>query len=140
MEYLRCVVARVGDCAGDGVHPVILCRLMDLGGLVPVAGVTAQVRVGSVLTLSGQWTEDERYGRLFSVTSFEETLPETASDLEQYLGCGVIKGVGPGFAARIVQRFGTDTLKIIENEPERLLEVPGIGRVRVERIRKRLGR
>ena len=79
---------------------------------------------------------DAKYGRQFSVEKFEETLPATVYGIEKYLGSGLIKGVGPKFARRIVEKFGKDTLDVIEENPEALIEVEGIGRVRVERIKK----
>ena len=92
--------------------------------------------VGSVLSLEGFWKVDAKYGRQFSVEKFEETLPATVYGIEKYLGSGLVKGVGPKFAKRIVQKFGKDTLDVIEEHPDSLLEVEGIGKIRVERIKK----
>ena len=91
--------------------------------------------VGSVLSLEGMWKMDAKYGRQFSVEKFEETLPATVYGIEKYLGSGLIKGVGPKFAKRIVEKFGKDTLDVIEDTPDELLKVPGIGKVRVDRIK-----
>ena len=91
--------------------------------------------VGSVLALEGFWKMDAKYGRQFSVEKFEETLPATVYGIEKYLGSGLIKGVGPKFARRIVEKFGKDTLDVIEEHPDSLIEVEGIGKVRVERIK-----
>ena len=92
---------------------------------------------GATRTLSpSSGTCPSRYGRQFSVESFEETLPATVYGIEKYLGSGLVKGIGPKFARRIVRTFGADTLNVIEETPDRLLDVPGIGRVRVERIKK----
>jgi exodeoxyribonuclease V alpha subunit len=79
---------------------------------------------------------DSKYGRQFSAESFEETMPATAYGIEKYLGSGLVKGIGPKYAHRIVHCFGSDTLDVIEETPEKLLEVEGIGKVRLERIRK----
>ena len=78
---------------------------------------------------------DAKYGRQFSVEKFEETLPATVYGIEKYLGSGLVKGVGPKFAKRIVEKFGKDTLDVIEDTPDELLKVPGIGKVRVDRIK-----
>lgn len=91
--------------------------------------------VGSVLSLDGYWKMDVKYGRQFSVEHFEETLPATVYGIEKYLGSGLVKGVGPKFAKRIVEKFGKDTLNVIEECPDELLNVPGIGKVRVDRIK-----
>ncbi|NCA74674.1 MAG: ATP-dependent RecD-like DNA helicase, partial [Gammaproteobacteria bacterium] len=94
------------------------------------------VVVGSVLSLQGFWKNDSTYGPQFTVQSFEETLPATVYGIEKYLGSGLIKGIGPIFAKKIVNTFGTDTLEIIETDADRLLEIRGIGKVRVERVKK----
>ncbi|MDO4991208.1 MAG: helix-hairpin-helix domain-containing protein, partial [Eubacteriales bacterium] len=92
--------------------------------------------VGAVLTLGGHWRIDSKYGRQFEVVTFEETLPATVYGIEKYLGSGLIKGIGPKFAKLIVTQFGKDTLDVIEAEPERLIEVPNIGKKRVEAIKR----
>ena len=117
-------------------YSVLKCRARGYQDLVTVVGNMPEVHVGSVLTLGGSWRVDSKYGRQFSVESFEETLPATVYGIEKYLGSGLVKGIGPKFASRIVRTFGADTLNVIEEEPDRLLDVPGIGRVRVERIKK----
>ena len=117
-------------------YSVLKCRARGYQDLVTVVGNMPEVHVGSVLTLGGSWRVDSKYGRQFSVESFEETLPATVYGIEKYLGSGLVKGIGPKYAQRIVRVFGADTLNVIEEEPDRLLDVPGIGRVRVERIKK----
>ena len=117
-------------------YSVLKCRARGWQDLVTVVGNMPEVHVGSVLTLGGSWRVDSKYGRQFSVETFEETLPATVYGIEKYLGSGLVKGIGPKFASRIVRVFGADTLNVIEEEPDRLLDVPGIGRVRVERIKK----
>nr|MBQ1578567.1 ATP-dependent RecD-like DNA helicase [Oscillospiraceae bacterium] len=77
-----------------------------------------------------------KFGRQFTVSGFEETLPATVYGIEKYLGSGLVKGIGPKFAARIVRAFGAETLNVIEEDPDALLRVPGIGKLRVERIKK----
>ena len=136
MEHLRCVVERITYQNAENGYSVIKCRAKGYQDLVTVVGVMPDVHVGSVLELGGSWRVDAKYGRQFSMETFEETLPATVYGIEKYLGSGLIKGVGPKFAGRIVKQFGADTLNVIEESPDRLLEVDGIGRVRVERIKK----
>ena len=136
MEYLRCVVERITFQNAENGYSVIKCRAKGFQDLVTVVGSMPDVHVGSVLVLGGTWRIDGRYGRQFVMETFEETLPATAYGIEKYLGSGLVKGVGPKFAGRIVKQFGEETLNVIEEEPDRLLEVAGIGRVRVERIKK----
>ena len=136
MEHLRCVVERITYQNSENGYSVIKCRAKGYQDLVTVVGSMPDVHVGSVLYLGGSWKIDARYGRQFSMETFEETLPATVYGIEKYLGSGLVKGIGPAFAGRIVRQFGADTLNIIEDDPDRLLDVPGIGRVRVERIKK----
>lgn len=81
---------------------------------------------GETLELSGDFTEHAVYGRQFKVVSWQHVSPEDALGMERYLGSGAVRGVGAALAARIVKRFGRDTFRIIEEEPERLAEIKGI--------------
>ena len=134
LERLRCVVERI-TFQSDG-YSVLKCSAKEYSDLVTVVGMMPDAHVGSVLTLGGRWKIDSKYGRQFQIVTFEETLPATVYGIEKYLGSGLIKGIGPKYAKLIVNTFGADTLEVIESEPERLLEVPGIGEKRVERIRQ----
>ena len=136
MEKLRCVVERITYHNEMNGYSVIRCRAKGFGELVTVVGLMPEVHVGSVLQLTGSWRIDAKYGRQFSVESFEETLPATVYGIEKYLGSGMIRGIGPKYARRIVQTFGRDTLEVIENDPDRLFHVPGIGKTRVDQIKK----
>ena len=136
MEHLRCVVERITYRNEENGYSVIKCKAKDYSDLVTVVGAMPDVHVGAVLLLEGFWKIDSKYGRQFSAQKWEEALPATVYGIEKYLGSGLVKGVGPKFAKRIVQKFGKDTLDVIEEQPELLIEVEGIGRVRVERIKK----
>ncbi|MDD6618333.1 MAG: ATP-dependent RecD-like DNA helicase, partial [Clostridiales bacterium] len=116
-------------------YTVLKCAVKNYKDLVTVVGTMPDTHVGSVLSLEGFWKVDAKYGRQFSVEKFEETLPATVYGIEKYLGSGLIKGIGPKFARRIVEKFGEDTLDVIEENPNALIEVEGIGKVRVERIK-----
>ena len=134
MEQLRCAVERITYRNEENGYTVLRCRARGFQDLVTVVGVMPETHVGSILQLEGDWRIDAKYGRQFSLTVFEETMPATAYGIEKYLGSGLVKGIGPKFAHRIVQQFGTETLNIIEENPEKLLEVNGIGKLRVDRI------
>ena len=136
MERLRCVVERITYHNEMNGYSVIRCRAKGFSELVTVVGSMPEVHVGSVLQLTGSWRIDAKYGRQFSIESFEETLPATVYGIEKYLGSGMIRGIGPKYARRIVQTFGRDTLEVIENDPDRLFHVPGIGKTRVDQIKK----
>ena len=82
----------------------------------------------------GEWRMDKRYGQQFQCETWEEVMPATAYGIEKYLGSGLVKGIGPKFAKLIVGHFGTDTIEVIDTNIERLYEVPGIGKKRVEKM------
>jgi exodeoxyribonuclease V alpha subunit len=106
------------------------------GYTVTVVGSLLEVSPGESLRLFGQWSTHARYGRQFQVERYATVLPATAAGIEKYLGSGLIKGIGPVTARRIVRRFKLDTLRIIEEEPGRLREVLGVGKVRVAVIQR----
>ena len=135
-ERLRCVVERITYQNADNGYSVIKCAAKGYNDLVTVVGNMAEVHVGSVLSLTGSWKIDSKYGRQFSIETYEETLPATVYGIEKYLGSGLVKGIGPKFAKRIVSTFGADTLTVIETDPDRLIEITGIGTRRVEQIKK----
>lgn len=101
---------------------------------VPIVGNMLGLNVGEFVELTGRWTVHSDYGRQFQVETFLPVLPATIAGLEKYLGSGLIRGVGPVTAQRIVKQFGLDTLDVIEAEPQRLGEVPGVGPKRVTMI------
>jgi len=102
--------------------------------LTTVVGALPGVRIGESLYLEGQWATHQSHGREFRILRFTPQLPESVEGIRRYLGSGLIKGIGPVVAARIVDQFGAETLAIIEQTPVRLLEVAGISRKRVEMI------
>ncbi|MDO4977984.1 MAG: ATP-dependent RecD-like DNA helicase [Eubacteriales bacterium] len=134
MIKIRCVVERITYQSQETGYSVLKCAMKGYDDLVPVVGNLLDATVGSVLLVEGDWKMDRKYGRQFVAQNWEETMPATIYGIEKYLGSGLIKGVGPKFAQRIVKQFGTDTLDVIETDIGRLLEVPGIGKKRVERI------
>ncbi len=95
--------------------------------IITVVGAFPFITVGETLLMKGEWTSHPEYGRQFKVESYESVVPATVKGIEKYLGSGLIKGIGPVTAKRLVRRFGSKTLDVIEHEPERLTEVEGIG-------------
>ena len=102
--------------------------------LVTVVGALLGVQPGESLRLVGRWGSHPRYGRQFEADSYTTVLPATVQGIERYLGSGLIKGIGPRMAARIVGHFGADTLRVIEEQPGRLVEVAGLGPKRTAMI------
>lgn len=131
---IRCVVERITYQNPENGYTILKCRVKDYADLVPVIGNLLDVNVGSVLLVEGNWKVDPKYGRQFVAESWEETLPATVYGMEKYLGSGLIKGVGPKFAKRIVQQFGVDTFTVIEDNVQILIEVEGIGTKRIQMI------
>jgi len=103
-------------------------------GLATVVGNLPEVSPGEHLSLQGQWDNHPKHGPQFKAEICEQTLPATIAGIEGYLGSGMIKGIGPRLAERIVGKFKEETFDVIERTPERLLEVPGIGMDRTQRI------
>lgn len=101
---------------------------------VAIVGNMVGVHIGESVELTGRWSVHPDYGKQFSVEQMKAVLPATVAGMERYLGSGLIRGVGPVTARRIVARFGIETLNVIELTPERLNEVPGVGRRRAETI------
>ena len=104
--------------------------------LTTIVGTLPGVHVGELLSVEGDWEKDPKYGRQLHVTSFTQRLPASIEGITRYLGSGLIKGVGPKKAQRIVEHFGEQTLAIIEQQPERLSEVKGISVKDREQIAK----
>ncbi|HEY1963986.1 MAG TPA: ATP-dependent RecD-like DNA helicase, partial [Acidobacteriaceae bacterium] len=95
--------------------------------LLTVVGPLLGAQIGETLRLTGRWASHPRYGRQFEVRSYSTLLPATIQGIQRYLGSGLIKGIGPVMAERMVAHFGTDILRIIEEQPQRLVEVSGVG-------------
>ena len=134
VQKIRCVVERITYQNPENGYSVLKCRVKDYSDLVPVVGNMLDANVGSVLLVEGDWKVDSKYGRQFVAQNWEETLPATVYGMEKYLGSGLIKGVGPVFAKKIVQRFGVDTFTIIEDDIKLLVEIDGIGPKRIKMI------
>ena len=104
--------------------------------LTTIVGTLPGVHVGELLVIEGEWEKDPKYGRQLHVISFTQRLPASIEGITRYLGSGLIKGIGPKKAQRIVEHFGEQTLAIIEQQPERLSEVKGISAKDREQIAK----
>ncbi|MBM3290308.1 MAG: ATP-dependent RecD-like DNA helicase, partial [Candidatus Hydrogenedentes bacterium] len=115
----------------------VVARLQQDGapGLVTFVGTALAISPGETVKLWGRWIDDKKFGRQLRVERYETVRPATADAIEKYLGSGLIDGIGPHFAKRLVAAFGTDTLRIIDEEPERLRGVSGIGAKRAKQIR-----
>jgi exodeoxyribonuclease V alpha subunit len=99
-----------------------------------VVGYAAEISAGEWVTVSGTWVNDREHGQQFKAAFLRSSPPTTAEGIEKYLGSGMIRGIGPIYASKLVAMFGAEVFEVIEQAPERLREVPGIGRVRAGRI------
>ena len=104
------------------------------GELVTAVGPLLGAQVGEFLRLRGRWSSHPKYGRQFEVHSYATVLPATAAGIQKYLGSGLIKGIGPVMAERMVAHFGVDIMHVIDHEPGRLIEVDGLGPKRTAMI------
>ena len=133
MEILQGAISAVVYQNYDNGYAVL--RLSVGGGqTVTVVGTIPMPSVGERLMVTGKWSTHSSYGRQFEAEFLERLMPQTSMEILGYLSSRVIKGIGPRMAARIVDRFGDQTLVIMEREPERLAEVSGISREKARAI------
>ena len=135
-ETLEGTVERIVFSGGDGDFTVARLKLSSSGEVITVVGSLLGVPAGAALRVSGRHETTAKFGPQFRVERYTEVAPATLDGIRRYLGSGLIKGIGPEFAARIVERFGIETLEILDSEPARISEVPGIGPARGRSIRQ----
>ncbi len=134
LEELQGVVERLTFHSEESGYTVARLKAPRERDLMTIVGNFANIQAGQTLLMSGFWREHPKFGRQFQVKTYRETKPATLTGIEKYLGSGLIKGVGPVTAKRIVAHFGLETLDIIEHQIDRLTEVPGIAQKRVKMI------
>jgi exodeoxyribonuclease V alpha subunit len=135
-EIIQGSVERITFTNEENGYSVIKVKVPGRKDTVSVVGNFVSVTPGEVLRMEGSWDFHARFGEQFKVDRYETAVPDSIRGIVQYLGSGLIRGIGPIMAKRIVSRFETSTLEVIENNPERLLEVDGIGEYRLDQIRK----
>ncbi len=133
-ETLNGVVERLTYHSEENGYTVARFKVPGERDLVTITGNFANIQAGQTLYVEGIWKDHPKFGPQFLVSQYRETKPATITGIEKYLGSGLIKGVGPVTAKRIVAHFGLETLDIIEHQIDRLVEVPGIARKRVQLI------
>ena len=136
-SVLEAVLERVTYANEETGYTIVRVATERSGGdLLTVVGPLLGAQVGESLRLSGRWTSHPRYGRQFEVASYATVLPATAAGIQKYLGSGLIKGIGPVMAERMVAHFGTDIMHVIDDDPARLIEVELVMRVLDQRYRQ----
>ena len=133
-EVLAGLIVRVTFHNAENGFCVLRIKARGHRDLVTVIGHAAVVSVGEWITASGEWINDRTHGQQFKASFIRTSAPSSVAGIEKYLGSGMIPGIGPVYAAKMVQAFGEDVFDIVETAPERLREVAGIGRVRAARI------
>ena len=134
LETLRGTIERITFHNEENGYTVAQLAPDGQSYTVTVIGAMLGINVGESVELGGAWMAHPQYGRQFKAESVRTILPATIAGLEKYLGSGLIKGIGPVTAKRIVRKFGLETLQVIEEKPQRLHEVLGVGRKRVDLI------
>ncbi len=132
-ESIEGVVERIVYSNEENAWTVLRLFVRGKGELTAVGNLLG-VQPGESLRLNGRWVKDRKYGRQFQVESYLTVKPATFVGIEKYLGSGLIRGIGQTMARRLVQRFGLETLDVIDRHPQRLTEVEGIGPKRTRRI------
>jgi len=132
-EFLRGTVSRI-TYQHPETHYTVARLDIDGSPAVTVVGGIYPISEGEEIKVFGSWKTHPRYGHQFQVQHWEKVDPATVEGIEKYLGSGLIKGIGPVYAKRLVAAFGLDTLRVLSEEPLRILEVDGIGEVRARRI------
>jgi exodeoxyribonuclease V alpha subunit len=136
VEHVQGIVERVTFHSDESGYTVLRFTVPGARELVTVIGRFPEIHAGQTLRLTGIFREHPKYGRQFQCLHAQETKLATLTGLEKYLGSGLIKGIGPVTAKRIVAHFGLETLEVIEHSCSRLIEVPGIGERRVAMIER----
>jgi exodeoxyribonuclease V alpha subunit len=135
-EVLAGSIERVTFHNPDNGFCVLRIKARSHRELVTVVGHAAEISAGEWVTVSGTWVNSREHGQQFKAAFLRSSPPTTSEGIEKYLGSGMIRGIGPIYASKLVTAFGAEVFEVIEQAPERLREVPGIGRVRAGRIAK----
>jgi exodeoxyribonuclease V alpha subunit len=133
-EKLQGSVERVTFHSEESGFCVLRTKVRGFRDLVTVIGTAASVTAGEYIECQGNWVNDKQHGLQFKCTQLKVVPPSTLEGIEKYLGSGMVKGIGPFFAKRLVKAFGEAVFDVIEEEPERLLTLPGIGKKRLARV------
>ncbi|MED9898446.1 MAG: ATP-dependent RecD-like DNA helicase [Prevotella sp.] len=136
MENIRCTVERITYQNEENGWSVLRVNVKGYKDVVTLVGNFCDTKVGAVLAVEGNWRMDAKFGKQFQAVNWKEELPSSIVGIEKYLGSGLIKGIGSVYAKKIVAKFGEETLNIIEEDIQRLSEVDGIGKKRIDLIAK----
>ena len=133
-EVLAGLVERVTFHNEDSGFCVLRTKARGHRDLVTVIGHAAAIAAGEWITATGEWVNDRTHGQQFRARFLRTSAPTTAEGIQKYLASGMIRGIGPAYAGKLVGAFGEAVFDVIEASPDRLREVPGIGPVRAARV------
>jgi exodeoxyribonuclease V alpha subunit len=134
LEKLQGSIERITFHSESSGFCVLRVKVKNHRDLITVVGSAATVTAGEFIECVGYWVNDRQHGQQFKTVSLKVVPPTTLEGIEKYLGSGMVKGIGPHFAKKLVKAFGEQVFDVIEQTPERLLELPGIGKKRMERV------
>ena len=142
LDILQATVVRITYFNNENGYSVIRVKAedevpskaKDAEGLVTVTGNFPELAPGERLSMQGEWTQHPKFGEQFQVARLEHSQPTTEAGIQRYLGSGLLKGIGPATAKKIVEHFGKDTIEIIDSNPKRLREIKDIGPKRARQI------
>lgn len=127
-------VERVTYHNEDNGYCVIKVKVKSHRDLVAVTGNAPSIAAGEYIEAHGHWIQDKKFGLQFKAIQLKTIAPQTIEGIKAYLGSGLIKGIGPHFASKLVKAFGTEVFNVIESEPKRLMELEGIGAKRTQQV------
>mgnify|MGYP001799356129 CR=1 FL=1 len=133
-ESLKGQIASILFQAPDQSYAIARLQRENPSSLVTILGHLSNVKVGECVTVKGSWQNHSHHGKQFHVTKLSITPPSSIVGIQKYLESGMIQGIGPVYAKKIVEKFGENTLDIIENFPQKLCQIPGLGEKRLQQI------
>lgn len=135
MDQIAGILERLTYYNSENGYTVGQLKVKGMPALVCIVGTMPGIQPGESIRCFGTWKNHLVHGRQLDVERFQVEVPVDIVGIQKYLGSGLIKGIGPKYSGKIVEKFGIDTLSIIESSPEKLLEIPGLGEKRLEKIK-----
>ncbi len=134
MEEITGYVERITFHNPDNAFTVAKIKIPQVSEPISIVGRLTDLQPGESLLCQGSWKTDPKHGQQFLVDHFQKKAPSTIIGIEKYLASGLIKGIGPKFAEKIVERFGLETLDVIEHDPQQILKIEGLGKKKLKAV------
>jgi exodeoxyribonuclease V alpha subunit len=134
VKELKGQIERITYSDAESGYSVLRLRVPGAPELVTVVGNFISPAVGEMLELTGEWQQHPKFGVQFKASTSKSAVPSSLAGIEKYLGSGLVRGIGPSLAAKIVEHFGADSLDMLDNHSERLMELPGVGEKKASAI------